>query len=114
MDIGALTMDAVSRPWPPAWQTGEPHLSTRLVAPMLARDGVSDEETETHTYRVVVNDEEQFSVWPVDKEVPPGWRDEGTTGTKDECLAHIATVWTDMRPLSLRRHMAAAESGDAE
>ena len=93
MDIGALTMDAVSRPWPPAWQTGEP---------------------ETHTYQVVVNDEEQFSIWPVDKEVPPGWRDEGTTGTKDECLAHIATVWTDMRPLSLRRHMAAAESGDAE
>ncbi len=54
-------------------------------------------------YRVVVNDEEQYSIWPLRKALPLGWRDEGKTGTKDECLDHIALVWTDMRPASLRR-----------
>ncbi len=57
-------------------------------------------------YAVVVNDEEQYSIWPVDQELPSGWRRTGTTGSKDECLAHIDEVWTDMRPLSLRRWMA--------
>jgi len=54
-------------------------------------------------YRVVVNHEEYYSVWPVEKEIPAGWKDEGTTGTKPECLAHIKEVWTDMRPLSIRK-----------
>lgn len=58
-------------------------------------------------YRVVMNDEEQYSIWPVGKENPPGWRDSGKSGTEAECLAHIEAVWTDMRPLSLRRKMAA-------
>ena len=62
-------------------------------------------------YRVVVNDEEQYSVWWADRELPAGWRAEGTNGTKQECLDHIAAIWTDMRPLSLRRRMA--ESGKA-
>ncbi|HMC83278.1 MAG TPA: MbtH family protein [Candidatus Polarisedimenticolia bacterium] len=53
-------------------------------------------------YRVVVNDEEQYSIWPLEKENAPGWRDAGKTGTKSECLAHIKEVWTDMRPKSLR------------
>lgn len=52
---------------------------------------------------VVVNDEEQFSIWPADREVPPGWREAGKQGSKAECLAYIEEVWTDMRPLSLRR-----------
>ncbi|GAA3040179.1 MbtH family protein [Actinokineospora globicatena] len=52
---------------------------------------------------VVINDEEQYSIWPSSKEIPAGWRGEGTAGTRDECLAHIRTVWTDMRPKSLRR-----------
>ncbi|WP_436494692.1 MbtH family protein [Actinokineospora sp. HUAS TT18] len=56
-------------------------------------------------YKVVVNDEEQYSIWPLDKENAPGWRDEGTSGSKEECLAHIQEVWTDMRPRSLRDHM---------
>jgi MbtH protein len=56
-------------------------------------------------YRVVVNDEEQYSVWLADREPPAGWTAEGTTGTRDECLAHIGAIWTDMRPLSLRRRM---------
>ena len=58
------------------------------------------------TYRVVVNHEEQYSIWPAWRDLPPGWRDEGTSGTKEACLAHIKEVWTDMRPLSLRRAMA--------
>ena len=58
-------------------------------------------------YLVVLNDEEQYSVWFADRELPAGWRAEGTSGSRDECLAHIDRVWTDMRPLSLRRRMAA-------
>ena len=53
-------------------------------------------------YAVVVNIEEQYSIWPADREVPAGWRTVGTTGTKQECLDHIGQVWTDMRPASLR------------
>lgn len=59
-------------------------------------------------YTVVVNDEEQYSIWPTFRDVPPGWREVGVRGQKAECLAHIETVWTDMRPASLRRHMDAA------
>jgi MbtH protein len=54
-------------------------------------------------YKVVVNHEEQYSIWPADRETPRGWVDAGKTGPKDECLAYIREVWTDMRPLSLRR-----------
>jgi MbtH protein len=57
-------------------------------------------------YLVVLNDEEQYSIWGADRELPQGWRAEGTAGSKDECLAHIGKVWTDMRPLSLRNRMA--------
>ncbi|MFI1767728.1 MbtH family protein [Streptomyces sp. NPDC020800] len=56
-------------------------------------------------YTVVVNDEEQYSIWPAGREVPAGWRESGVRGSKDECLAHIEEVWTDMRPLSLRQRM---------
>jgi len=52
--------------------------------------------------RVVVNHEEQYSLWAADRALPPGWSDAGFAGTREECLAHIETVWTDMRPLSLR------------
>lgn len=51
---------------------------------------------------VVVNHEEQYSIWTADREPPPGWRATGFTGTRDECLAHIEAVWTDLRPLSTR------------
>ena len=53
-------------------------------------------------YQVVVNHEEQYSVWPADREPPHGWWAEGTTGTRTECLARIAEVWTDLRPSSVR------------
>jgi len=66
---------------------------------------VFEDDDETTAYRVVRNDEEQYSIWPADRENVPGWRDEGTSGTKAVCLARIAEVWTDLRPLSLRRQM---------
>jgi len=59
-------------------------------------------------YIVVINDEEQYSIWPVDKEIPLGWHKAGMQGSKEACLSHIKEVWTDMRPLSLRKQMAAA------
>ncbi|HEX5406634.1 MAG TPA: MbtH family NRPS accessory protein [Pseudonocardiaceae bacterium] len=65
------------------------------------------------TYRVVRNDEEQFSIWPDGRELPAGWHAAEIIGTRQECLDHIAEVWTDMRPLSLRRRMADAGSGQA-
>ncbi|GIH81081.1 MbtH family protein [Planobispora longispora] len=52
--------------------------------------------------RVVVNDEEQYSIWWSDRELPPGWSATGFEGPRQECLDHIATVWTDLRPLSVR------------
>lgn len=54
-------------------------------------------------YKVVVNDEEQYSIWPSGKDNALGWKDAGKSGSREECLAYIAEVWTDMRPLSLRR-----------
>ena len=57
------------------------------------------------SYRVVVNGEEQYSLWPSDRDLPLGWRDAGKQGTREECLAFIQEVWTDMRPLSLRKKM---------
>ena len=60
-------------------------------------------DLEDAIFRVVVNDEEQYSIWPEYKQVPRGWREVGKTGTKRECLEHIESVWTDMRPLSLRK-----------
>lgn len=64
-----------------------------------------DEQEDTTIYKVVVNHEEQYSIWPSYRENAPGWRDAGKSGSKSECLAYIKEVWTDMRPLSLRRHM---------
>jgi MbtH protein len=64
-----------------------------------------DDREDTTTYRVVVNQEEQYSIWPVDRDIPLGWRDAGKSGPKAECLAYIKEVWTDMRPLSLRKQM---------
>jgi MbtH protein len=62
-------------------------------------------------YRVVVNDEEQYSIWDTGRANPGGWHDAGFEGTKDECLQHIEVVWTDMRPRSLRRTMEAGATG---
>jgi MbtH protein len=64
-----------------------------------------DEAEDTRRYTVLVNDEEQYSIWLADKTIPAGWRGVGKTGSKQECLDHIRVVWTDMRPLSLRKAM---------
>jgi MbtH protein len=71
-----------------------------------------DDREDTGVYKVVVNHEEQYSIWPVERANALGWRDAGKSGTKAECLSYIKEVWTDMRPLSLRRKMeeAAARS----
>jgi MbtH protein len=61
--------------------------------------------SEEKMFQVVLNDEEQYSIWPMGKAIPRGWRTEGLQGSKEECVAHIDRVWTDMRPLSLRMQM---------
>lgn len=71
---------------------------------------MSNDTEDTTTYHVVVNGEEQYSIWPAYKPLPAGWREAGKSGLKAECLEHIKTVWTDMRPLSLRRQMDAPGS----
>ena len=53
-------------------------------------------------YSVVINHEEQYSIWPKERDVPLGWKAVGKFGTKQECLAYIKEVWTDMRPQNLR------------
>ncbi|MER5950468.1 MbtH family NRPS accessory protein [Streptomyces sp. NPDC001904] len=65
-----------------------------------------EEQRHDDEYVVVINSEEQYSVWPLGREIPAGWRDAGEQGSKDACLAHIDQVWTDMRPLTLRQEMA--------
>ncbi len=60
------------------------------------------DDDDTQSYVVVLNDEEQYSIWPCDEERPAGWRAEGTVGARQQCLEHIDVVWTDMRPLSAR------------
>lgn len=75
------------------------------------------EEPDTRTYSVVKNDEEQYSIWPVAKPRPLGWRAAGYEGSKDECLAYIREVWTDITPKSVRISMATPpvtrEDGDS-
>lgn len=74
----------------------------------------NEDREDTTIYTVVMNHEEQYSIWPEYKELPGGWRDAGRMGPKDECLAYIREVWTDMRPLSLRRRMEAAGNTDPQ
>lgn len=59
----------------------------------------------------MVNHEELYSIWPADRENALGWKDAGRSGTKDGCLESIEEVWTDRRPLSLRKQMEGAEGG---
>jgi MbtH protein len=68
-------------------------------------DMAAPDDEDTTVYRVVVNHEEQYSIWPSHLDIPAGWREAGKTGLKDECLAFVREVWTDMRPLSVRQWM---------
>lgn len=69
---------------------------------------MAEERDDTTTYQVVKNHEEQYSIWPADRELPLGWTAVGKSGPKADCLAYINEVWTDMRPLSLRKQMESA------
>jgi len=71
-----------------------------------------DEPQDATVYRVVANDEEQYSIWRADLDLPPGWKDVGRSGSKRECLDYIKEVWTDMRPASVRKQMDAGKAGD--
>jgi len=66
---------------------------------------MSGEQSDTTTFNVVVNHEEQYSIWPDYRDIPAGWRAVGKSGTKADCLEYVKSVWTDMRPLSLRQQM---------
>ncbi len=68
-----------------------------------------DDEDDDTRYKVVINHEEQYSIWPADRELPLGWNAVGKEGTKKEALDYIEEVWTDMRPLSLRKKMEEEE-----
>jgi len=68
-----------------------------------------DDERDDLSYKVVVNHEEQYSIWPAGRDNPLGWRDAGRQGSRQECLIWVKENWTDMRPASLRRRMAEAE-----
>jgi MbtH protein len=72
------------------------------------RKMAQDESEDTTIYKVVVNHEEQYSIWPAERENPLGWSDAGKTGLKADCLSYIKDVWTDMRPLTLRKKMEEA------
>lgn len=69
------------------------------------------EAEDTRTYVVLVNHEEQYSLWLQGREAPPGWSVVGQPGSKEECLAYVKEVWTDMRPLSLRERPEAGRAG---
>lgn len=64
-----------------------------------------NEQDDQTIYQVVINHEEQYSIWPTYREMPAGWKAVGPSGKKDVCLDYIEEVWTDMRPLSLRKHL---------
>jgi MbtH protein len=67
-----------------------------------------NQQEDTTIYQVVINEEEQYSIWPDYREIPYGWREAGKSGLKQECLEYIKQIWTDMRPLSLRKSMEKA------
>jgi MbtH protein len=67
-----------------------------------------EERQDNTIYKVVMNHEEQYSIWPAERENALGWKDVGKVGPKADCLAYIKEVWTDMRPLSLRKRMEEA------
>lgn len=65
-----------------------------------------EEPGDRRRYHVVLNDEEQYSIWPIGSEIPAGWRPAGFDGDRAGCLAHIDEIWTDLRPRSLREWLA--------
>jgi MbtH protein len=76
---------------------------------------MNDEYTQSKPlYKVVINHEGHYSFWPVDRVNPLGWADAGKVGTREDCLAEVAAIWTDMRPLSIRRQLARDDTRRSE
>jgi MbtH protein len=87
------------------FETGTACLMDSNKNKSIRRTQMPEEKEDNTIYKVVVNHEEQYSIWPANRENALGWKDAGKSGTKQECLAYIIEVWTDMRPLSLRKKM---------
>jgi MbtH protein len=83
-----------------------PHPISAQATPIM-----SDEREDTTLYEAVMNDDEQYSIWEADRELPPGWKYAGKQGLRSEVLAWIEEVWTDMRPQSLRQKMEQSRPG---
>lgn len=97
-------------PWPRSHRCRAPPARAAIPSrrsPATTKECDMDENTR---YQVLRNDEEQYSLWPLDIEVPAGWQPVGKEGTEAECSAYVDEVWTDMRPRSLRERMAEAEA----
>ena len=94
--------------------TGSASVVKRQGNSLCGDDMAWDDEEDTTVYNAVVNHEEQYSIWPVDRDIPLGWKAVGKSGQKPEVLAWIKEVWTDMRPLSLQKKMAEQERERAE
>lgn len=73
-----------------------------------------DDEEDMRMYNVVVNDEDQYSIWPADEEIPKGWMNVGKMGPKADCLAYVKDAWTDMTPRSLREQIKGSTTRSAE
>ncbi len=99
--------DTVSEETKGSEETNDQNAAAGVAAQTPSSDADADDDK--RIYRVVVNHEEQYSIWFAASEIPKGWRDGGKSGTKTECLDYINEVWTDMRPLSLRKRMAEAQ-----
>jgi MbtH protein len=82
---------------------------TPLGAEKPSAEPTAEPTADSTIYEVVINEEEQYSIWPVGQAIPTGWKAVGKQGTRQECLDYLAEVWTDMRPLSLRKELPASE-----
>lgn len=89
----------------PAAEPAEVEADEPIANKEMSKDEVDEEKERHRIYKVVINEEEQYSIWAHELAIPAGWRFEGVYGRKEEVLNHIEKVWTDMRPLSLRRAM---------
>jgi MbtH protein len=81
------------------------HSSNQRTHDLREETIMADQQENSTLYKVVVNHEKQYSIWPAHRDNALGWNDAGKSGTKEECLSHIKEVWTDMRPLSLQKKM---------
>jgi MbtH protein len=123
--FGSLMQDIHGFPNVPNDSTGQQRPSSQIAMTCVGSFGATTtvpshkeqamfEDDDQTIFRVVVNHEEQYSIWPEYRELPRGWREIGKSGKRDECLAYIEEVWTDMRPLSLRKKMEVAAKARQE